>query len=117
SPAPCVSMNCIWGLTPCSWPPTHWPTCPSASPWSGPTTRSTWAVSCNLARWGLQPEVVVSDGSSLYPELLADIWPGARHQLCVFHLLRDVLDQVLEGVKRLRRAQTRRGRAGRKRRP
>jgi Transposase len=70
----------------------------------------------NLARWGLRPEVVVSDGSGLYPELLAEIWPQAKHQLCVFHLLRDVLDQVLEGVRRLRRAQARRGRAGRKRR-
>src|SRR5438270_836328 len=70
----------------------------------------------NLARGGLRPEVVVSDGSSLYPELLAEIWPEARHQLCVFHLLRDVLDKVLAGVRRLRRAQARRGRAGRKRR-
>src|SRR5947208_2234604 len=70
----------------------------------------------NLARWGLRPEVVVSDGSSLYPELLAEIWPEAKHQLCVFHLLRDVLDKVLAAVRRLRRAQARRGRAGRKRR-
>jgi hypothetical protein len=70
----------------------------------------------NLARWGLQPEVVVSDGSSLYPELLAAIWPNAQHQLCVFHLLRDVLDKVLAAVRRLRRAQARRGRGGRKRR-
>jgi hypothetical protein len=70
----------------------------------------------NLARWGLRPEVVVSDGSSLYPEVLAEVWPGARHQLCVFHLLRDVLGKVLDAVRRLRRAQVRRGRAGRKRR-
>src|ERR1043165_553869 len=42
----------------------------------------------NLAVWGLQPEVVISDGSHLYPELLAEIWPNARHQLCIFHLLR-----------------------------
>lgn len=70
----------------------------------------------NLARWGLQPEVVVSDGSSLYPELLAEIWPGARHQLCIFHLLRDVLQKVLDAVRRLRRGQARRGRAGRPRR-
>jgi Transposase len=70
----------------------------------------------NLARWGLRPEVVVSDGSGLYPELLAEIWPGARHQLCVFHLLRDVLEKVLAAVRRLRRAKARRGRAGRKRR-
>jgi hypothetical protein len=64
----------------------------------------------------LRPAVVVSDGSSLYPELLAAIWPDARHQLCVFHLLRDVLDKVLGAVRRLRQAQARRGRAGRKRR-
>jgi hypothetical protein len=70
----------------------------------------------NLAQWGLQPKVVVSDGSSLYPALLAEIWPEARHQLCLFHLLRDILKQVLDGVRRLRRGQTRRGRAGRKRR-
>jgi hypothetical protein len=70
----------------------------------------------NLARWGLQPAVVVSDGSGLYPELLAAIWPHAQHQLCVFHLLRDVLNKVLDAVRRLRRAQARRGRAGRKRR-
>jgi hypothetical protein len=70
----------------------------------------------NLARWGLQPEVVVSDGSSLYPALLAEIWPAAKHQLCLFHVLRDLLDKVLDAVRRLRRAQARRGRAGRKRR-
>jgi hypothetical protein len=70
----------------------------------------------NLARLGLRPLVVVSDGSNLYPELLADIWPDARHQLCVFHLLRDILNKVLDAVRRLRRAQARRGQAGRKRR-
>jgi hypothetical protein len=70
----------------------------------------------NLARWGLRPEVVVSDGSNLYPELVAQIWPQARHQLCVFHLLRDLLDKVLAAVRRLRRVQAQRGRSGRKRR-
>jgi hypothetical protein len=29
----------------------------------------------NLARGGLRPEVVVSDGSALYPEVLAELWP------------------------------------------
>jgi hypothetical protein len=70
----------------------------------------------NLARWGLRPQVVVSDGSTLYPQLLAEIWPNARHQLCVFHLLRDVLGKVLAAVRRLRRAKARRGQAGRHRR-
>jgi hypothetical protein len=70
----------------------------------------------NLARWGLRPAVVVSDGSGLYPQLLAEVWPDARHQLCVFHLLRDVLNKVLDAVRRLRRGQARRGRPGRQRR-
>src|SRR5437588_9225943 len=70
----------------------------------------------NLALWGLRPTVVVSDGSSLYPALLAEIWPAAAHQLCLFHVLRDMLDKVLDAVRRLRRAQARRGRAGRQRR-
>jgi hypothetical protein len=70
----------------------------------------------NLARWGLRPEVVVSDGSNLYPQLVAEIWPQSRHQLCIFHLLHDLLDKVLGAVRRLRRVQASRGRAGRKQR-
>jgi transposase-like protein len=66
---------------------------------------------------GFHPRVVVTDGSNLYPTLLATLWPGAEHQLCVFHLMQDVTKGVLEAVKRLRRQLSRRGRAGRKRRP
>jgi hypothetical protein len=36
----------------------------------------------NLKAWGLMPEVVVTDGSNLYPAILAGLWPGCRHQLC-----------------------------------
>src|SRR5436305_5444637 len=39
----------------------------------------------NLKAWGLKPTVVVTDGSSLYPTLLAELWEDAEHQLCVFH--------------------------------
>ena len=42
----------------------------------------------NLRTWGLVPEVVVTDGSNLYPAILAELWPDARHQLCVFHTVR-----------------------------
>ena len=42
----------------------------------------------NLKACGLNPRVVVTDGSSLYPAVLAGLWPKARHQLCVFHALR-----------------------------
>lgn len=65
---------------------------------------------------GFEPRVVVSDGSTLYPTLLQEVWPQARHQLCVFHVLQDVTKKVLDAVRRLRRQKARRGHAGRKRR-
>ena len=69
-----------------------------------------------LKEWGLSPRVVVTDGSNLYPAVLAELWPFAYHQLCVFHLLRDLNELVLQAVRRLRRGLARRGNAGRKRR-
>jgi hypothetical protein len=70
----------------------------------------------NLKAWGLAPRVVVTDGSGLYPALVAELWPQAKHQLCVFHVLRDVNELILKAVRRLRRGLARRGNAGRKRR-
>jgi hypothetical protein len=70
-----------------------------------------------LKAWGFLPGVVVTDGSNLYPTLLEALWPSARHQLCVFHVLKDLGDKVLDAVKRLRRQKARQGNAGRKRPP
>lgn len=70
----------------------------------------------NLKDWGLRPRVVITDGSPLYPDVLAELWPAAEHQLCVFHVMQDLNDKILDAVKRLRRAQSRRGNRGRKRR-
>jgi hypothetical protein len=69
----------------------------------------------NLRTWGLRPEVVVTDGSNLYPALLVELWPDAEHQLCVFHVIKDVNGEVLDAVKRLRRQKARQGQAGRPR--
>src|SRR5262249_15717726 len=69
----------------------------------------------NLQAWGLEAQVVVTDGSTLYPIVLAELWPAARHQLCVFHLLQDLNDLILMAVRRLAHAQRRRGNAGRPR--
>ena len=71
----------------------------------------------NLRTWGLVPEVVITDGSNLYPTILAELWPDARHQLCVFHVLKELHKYVLDAVRRLRRGLSRRGNRGRKRRP
>ncbi len=65
---------------------------------------------------GFEPKLVVTDGSALYPAVLAEVWPAAKHQLCVFHVLQDVTNKVLDAVRRLRRQQARRGNCGRKRR-
>src|SRR4051795_10530519 len=68
----------------------------------------------NLKVWGLNPQVVVTDGSNLYPAVLAELWPGAEHQLCVFHVIKDINKLILDAVRRLRNAKKRRGQAGRK---
>ena len=68
----------------------------------------------NLKTWGLDPQVVVTDGSNLYPGVLAELWPKADHQLCVFHVIKDINELFLDVVRRLRSGMQRRGRAGRK---
>jgi transposase len=69
----------------------------------------------NLKAGGLLPQVVVTDGSNLYPALLADLWPAAQHQLCVFHVIKDINQEILDGVKRLRRRLAQQGKRGRRR--
>jgi transposase-like protein len=69
----------------------------------------------NLQNWGFAPKVVVSDGSNLYPRLLAEIWPEARHQLCVFHVLKDINKHVFDALRRLRQRLARQGKRKRRR--
>ena len=69
----------------------------------------------DLKTWGLSREVVVTDGSNLYPAILAELWPGACHQVCVFHVLKELHGSVLDALRRLRRGLARRGNRGRKR--
>jgi transcription elongation factor Elf1 len=72
----------------------------------------------NLRAHGFMPKVVVTDGSNLYPALLTELWPEARHQLCVFHVLKDINGHVFDALRRLRRKLGRpRGRKRRRGRP
>jgi transposase-like protein len=72
----------------------------------------------NLRNHGFSPQVVVTDGSNLYPALLADIWPDARHQLCVFHVIKDINTHIFDALRRLRRKLAqKRGRMRRRGRP
>jgi hypothetical protein len=69
----------------------------------------------NLKNWGFSPNVVVTDGSNLYPALLAEIWPAARHQLCVFHVLKDINEHVFDALRRMRKRLARQSKRKRRR--
>ena len=53
---------------------------------------------------GIQPDEVITDDSRLYPSALAEIWPTAVHQLCLFHATRRVVRAVNDIVKQVRRS-------------
>jgi hypothetical protein len=58
----------------------------------------------NLKNHGFSPETVISDRSPLYPRTIAEVWPQAKHQLCVFHVISEINDHVLDAVREVRRA-------------
>jgi hypothetical protein len=68
----------------------------------------------NLKTWGLEPQTVITDGSDLYPRLLSELWPDADHQLCVFPIIKDINELILDAVRRLRTRMAQRGKAGRR---
>jgi len=43
-----------------------------------------------LKKAGFEPQLISTDGSDLYPEVIAEVWPGAKHQRCVFHFVMQV---------------------------
>jgi hypothetical protein len=53
---------------------------------------------------GVYPDEVITDDSPLYPSALAEIWPLAVHQLCLFHATRRVVRAVSDVVKQIRRS-------------
>jgi hypothetical protein len=43
-----------------------------------------------LRNLGFSPKLVVTDGSPLYPTVLAEVFPDAEHQRCKFHFMQGV---------------------------
>jgi transposase len=58
----------------------------------------------HLSAAGILPAEVITDGSSLYPTVLARVWPAAAHQLCLFHETRHVTKAAMEVIQSLRSA-------------
>lgn len=60
------------------------------------------AFLARLQQAGVQPDQVITDGSPLYPATLAQLWPQAAHQLCLFHQTRQVTTAVRQVLKAVR---------------
>jgi Transposase len=52
---------------------------------------------------GLNVRGITTDGSSLYPDVIADLFPGAAHQVCQFHVLKEITQAVLHAVAKIRK--------------
>jgi len=51
---------------------------------------------------GVDPDEVITDGSTLYPTVLGKVWPTAAHQLCLFHETRHVTKAVSALITQIR---------------
>ena len=56
-----------------------------------------------LDRRGLTLRGVTTDGSPLYPEPLAGVFPGVAHQVCEFHVLKEINREILKAITQVRR--------------
>jgi hypothetical protein len=59
-----------------------------------------------LDKRGLKVHGITTDGSSLYPVVLKELWPSARHQLCEFHVIKEITKAVLHALAVLRKELT-----------
>jgi hypothetical protein len=59
-----------------------------------------------LDRRRLSVAGITTDGSSLYPKALKELWPAARHQICEFHVLKEITKAVLHALAKLRKDMT-----------
>lgn len=64
---------------------------------------------------GLQVQVAITDGSPLYKDALQSYWLGLEHQLCIFHVIKEVNKLMLDGVRAIKNRLRRQGHKGRKR--
>ena len=70
-----------------------------------------------LKEGGLEVAVAITDGSALYKDALHSHWADIEHQLCLFHLIKEVNQLILSGVRAIKNQIQRQGNKGRKRKP
>jgi hypothetical protein len=52
---------------------------------------------------GLKVRGITTDGSALYPDVIAELFAGAAHQVCQFHVLKEITKAVLHAVAKVRK--------------
>ncbi len=70
----------------------------------------------SLKNRGLEVAVAITDGSPLYKDALQSYWRGVEHQLCIFHVIKEVNKLILDGVGAIKNGLKRQGNKGRKKR-
>ena len=65
---------------------------------------------------GLIVQVAITDGSPLYKESLQSYWKDLEHQLCIFHVIKEVNKLILDGVRAIKNQIKRQGNKGRNKR-
>ena len=65
---------------------------------------------------GINVKVAITDGSPLYKNCLQSWWQDCQHQLCIFHVFKEINKLVLDGVRSIKNQIKRQGNKGRKRR-
>jgi Transposase len=56
-----------------------------------------------LASQGCRVQGITTDGSSLYPQALAKVFPCVPHQVCEFHVLKEITRAILHAVAGVRK--------------
>jgi Transposase len=69
-----------------------------------------------LKERGLDAQVIITDGSPLYKDALQRYWYDVEHQLCIFHVIKEVNKLLLDGVRAIKNRIKRQGNKGRKKR-
>ena len=57
-----------------------------------------------LKQLGIDPEVITTDGSPLYPAVLSQVFSHSKQQLCLFHVMQNINKDILKGVLAYRRS-------------
>jgi Transposase len=74
-------------------------------------------LKAELAKRSLVVKGITTDGSNLYPTPLKELWPEVPHQVCRFHVLRDITKAILHAVAKVRKDQTAKIPKGKRGRP